>query len=162
MKLKIELVPQSSWGNNLRSEGNIPRAEWDRLRKSCYARADHKCEVCGKVSWRRYNGKAKPIVECHEVWSYNEERRVQKLEGLIALCSLCHKAKHLGRTLTVDKDKDRVLEHLMKVNDLDEKSLERLILDVFSLWERRSLQEWTLDLSWLERAQDWKAPESNR
>ena len=31
MKLTVELVPQSSWGNNLRTEANIPKSEWDKL-----------------------------------------------------------------------------------------------------------------------------------
>lgn len=99
MKLEIELVPSSSWGNNLRDEANLSRGDWDTLRRGCYERAGHKCEICGGVSWRTYGGKRKKIVECHEIWSY--EGGVQRLEGLVALCSKCHRVKHIGRELSL-------------------------------------------------------------
>lgn len=157
MKLKIELVPSSSWGNNLRSEANIPKKEWDILRKACYAKAGHKCEVCGGVGWRRYNGKPKSIVECHEVWAYDDEKGVQRLEGLVALCPTCHRAKHLGfaYTMSVQKNDPKifisVLEHIQKVNGLSDEELLSYVEEVFEKHGERSSREWALDLSWLEK-----------
>ena len=60
MKLTIELVPQTAWYSNVRS--NVTKSEWDVLRKACYKAAGYKCEVC--------SGKGpKHPVECHEMWS---------------------------------------------------------------------------------------------
>tara|TARA_B100000073_G_scaffold346066_1_gene356574 strand:+ start:1313 stop:1780 length:468 start_codon:yes stop_codon:yes gene_type:complete len=155
MKLTVELVPQSSWGNNLRNEANIPKSEWDVLRKKCYKDAGYKCEICGG------KGKRHPV-ECHERWSYDDQTKTQKLDGLIALCPTCHKAKHLGRTLSVDKGKDRVLLHMMKLNEMSVDDLESYIVEVFLMWEERSKHDWSLDLSWLDKARGWKGPESER
>jgi len=143
MRLKIELVPKTSWGNNLRSDANLKTSEWDKLRKACYAKASHRCEICNGV------GRNHPV-ECHEIWEYDDENHIQKLMGLIALCPLCHKAKHLGRTLSIGDDPARVLIHLSKVNELDDAQLAAYIQGVFNVWTDRSRFEWTLDLSWLK------------
>mgnify|MGYP006249469573 CR=1 FL=1 len=145
MILKVELVPATSWGNNLRSEANLSKAQWDKLRKQCYRDANYKCEVC--------NGKGdKWPVECHEIWHYDDVNKVQTLKGLIALCPTCHKAKHLGRTLSVESQEvqDKVLRQLMKINDLDVDELEEYIVEVFQKHAERSQHRWSLDLSWLK------------
>lgn len=145
MILKVELVPSTSWGNNLRSEANLSKAQWDKLRKQCYRDANYKCEVC--------NGKGdKWPVECHEIWHYDDANKVQTLRGLIALCPTCHKAKHLGRTLSVESQEvqDKVLRQLMKINDLDVDELEEYIVEVFQKHAERSQHKWSLDLSWLK------------
>ena len=45
MKLTIEPVPQP-WGNNLRSEANLSKAQWDKLRKA-YKQAGWQMEAQG-------------------------------------------------------------------------------------------------------------------
>ena len=142
MILKVELVPATSWGNNLRSGANLSKAQWDKLRKQCYRDANYKCEVC--------NGKGdKWPVECHEIWHYDDVNKVQTLKGLIALCPTCHKAKHLGRTLSVESQEvqDKVLRQLMEINDLDVDELEDYIVEVFQKHAERSQHKWSLDLS---------------
>ena len=144
MILKVELVPATSWGNNLRSEANLSKDQWDKLRKRTYREANYRCEVC--------NGQGpKWPVECHEIWRYDDVNKVQTLKGLIALCPTCHKAKHLGRTLSVESQevKDEVLLHLMKINDLNVDELEEYIVEVFQKHAERSQHKWELDLSWL-------------
>jgi hypothetical protein len=44
-KLTIELIPSSVFGSNVRT--NVPKKEWDKIRKEFYAKADNKCEICG-------------------------------------------------------------------------------------------------------------------
>jgi glutaredoxin len=147
MELTVELVPQSSWGNNLRTEANIPKSEWDKLRKSSYKKANYKCEICsGK-------GKKWPV-ECHEIWEYDDKTHTQTLKGLISLCPTCHKAKHLGRTLSVEPQhiKDQVLLKMVELNNMTPNELEDYIVEVFETWQRRSQHKWTLDLSWLDKA----------
>ena len=145
MKLTIELVPQSSWGNNLRSEANLSKAQWDKLRKASYKQAGYKCEVCGGKG-------SKWPVECHEIWEYDDQNKTQTLKGLISLCPTCHKVKHIGRTLSVEPPhtQARVLKHLAKVNDLTPQETEDYIVQVFEVWNERSQHQWSLDLSWLD------------
>lgn len=139
--LTIDLVPSSSWYDNLRSR--LPKAEWDRLRKAAYAAAGHKCEVCGG------KGRRWPV-EAHEIWEYDEATRVQRLAGLVALCPSCHEVKHFGRAQSVGRGDD-ALDHLMRVNRWTEKQAWAHIEESFAVWERRSSVQWTLDLSWIYR-----------
>ncbi len=59
VQLTIELVPSTSWYNNVRSI--VTRAQWDKLRAIVYDKAWHLCEICEGVG-------PKHPVECHEVW----------------------------------------------------------------------------------------------
>jgi hypothetical protein len=145
MKLTIELVPQSSWGNNLRSEANLSKAQWDKLRKASYKRAGYRCEICsGKGS--------KWPVECHEIWEYDDQKHIQTLKGLISLCPTCHKAKHIGRTLSVEPPAAQalVLNQLATLNQMTPVQLEEYLVHVFEVWGQRSQHQWTLDLTWLD------------
>ena len=139
-KLTIELVPKGQWGANLRSE--LPKAEWDRLRKATYAKAGHQCEICGG------RGPKWPV-ECHERWRYDEETKTQHLEGLIALCPSCHEVKHMGRSMSVGKGA-KAMEHLMKVNGWSNTDALHYVEAAFETWTRRSKEQWSEDLSWLE------------
>lgn len=135
--LTIELVPATSWGDNLRSR--FKASEWDRLRKACYAQAEHKCEVCGGV------GKKHPV-EAHEIWDYDGKSRVQRLVRLIALCPPCHEVKHFGRAIAVG-NMERAFEHLRVVNGWGPHETQAHIEAAFALWRERSLHPWTLDIS---------------
>jgi hypothetical protein len=72
---------------NVRS--NVPKAVWDRLRRQVAADVGQRCEICGGRGWRW-------PVECHERWDYDDDRKIQRLERLVALCPACHEAKHAG------------------------------------------------------------------
>ena len=137
--LRVELVPATSWGANLRSA--LPRSDWDRLRKKAYRLAGYKCEICG--------GKGpKHPVECHEVWEYDDERHVQRLERLIALCPACHEVKHFGRAETMGQS-ERAFVHLMRVNGWTNGTAQGHLYQAFDKWRSRSFHQWKLDLSWL-------------
>lgn len=143
MKLFIELVPSTSWYSNLRKA--LPKEEWDRIRKKCYANAGFKCEICG----------AKGLLNCHEIWKYDDAKHIQKLEGFIALCELCHHIKHIGLSgiLASERklDMDRVIEHFMKVNNCDRKAFENHRDNAFNEWKRRSAHEWKVVLGEYDR-----------
>lgn len=138
--LTVELVPQSAWGVNLRSE--LSQEDWDKLRKMTYEDAAYHCEVCGG------QGPNHPV-ECHEVWEYDDEKHIQKLLGLIALCPDCHEVKHFGRTQKVGREK-QAIAHMMKVNDWTKGQTISHIRKAAKLWKERSLHKWILDLLWLE------------
>lgn len=140
MKLTIELVPSTSWGSNLRSA--LSTKDWDTLRKECYAKSNHVCEICGG------KGRKHPV-EAHEVWSYDDSQQIQTLVRLIALCPSCHECKHIGRALSVGNGPQAV-QHFAKVNSFTLKEAELRVLGELKLWKQRSQHPWTLDLTWLD------------
>ena len=140
MNLVCEVIPKTSFFVNVRSE--VSKPEWDRLRKNCYSKAGHRCEIC--------NGQGpKWPVECHEVWEYNNDTEVQKLVRLIALCPLCHQVKHMGlskmRGLV-----NETMNHLMRVNQITKEQAIAHVEEVFEEWCFRNSIEWILDISHLE------------
>jgi hypothetical protein len=139
--LTVELVPSTCWFSNLRSE--LTREEWDDLRRPVFERAGNRCEVCGQ------RGIAHPV-ECHEVWEYDDERHVQRLAGLVALCPACHEAKHMGYAASTGRGA-RARAHLARVNGWSMDDVELYLDAQFEQWSRRSQHEWTLDLSWLRQ-----------
>lgn len=148
MKLTIELVPSSSWGDNLRSL--LSAAQWNALRSACYHNADHKCEVCGGV------GRHHPV-EAHEIWEYQDGPQwIQKLTGLIALCPSCHKCKHMGFAATQGPEVfTATLNHFAKVNELDLEEAYEYVNTQFKIHQIRSQMEWTVDTSWLDDADNY-------
>lgn len=139
MLLDIELVPESSWLNNVRAI--VSRAQWDIIRNKVYDRAWHTCEICGGVG-------TKHPVECHEIWHYDDLKLIQKLKGMIALCPNCHLVKHMGFARISNKE-DIAVAHFMKVNKLKKPDANRYISDAFAKWAARSKKKWILDISHL-------------
>lgn len=139
--LTIEMVPKTCWYSNVRS--HVSKDEWDRLRRIVFERAGRACEICGS------KGRRWPV-ECHEVWLYDDERHVQKLERLIALCPACHEVKHIGLA-GVRGRQAQALAHLAKVNGWSREDARLYLEACFEQWSRRSRHEWTLDISYLEQ-----------
>lgn len=144
MKLTIELVPETAWYSNVRS--NVTQQEWDVIRKKSYEKASHKCEICGDVGT---NQGVKHKVECHEIWEYNDESHIQKLTGLISLCPNCHKTKHVGLA-QMKGEVGIVINQLMSVNGMTEDEAIEYINQSFEVWGERSKHAWELDISYLE------------
>jgi hypothetical protein len=144
MKLTIELVPSTAWYSNVRS--NVSTEEWDKIRKKSYAKANHKCEICGDVGT---NQGVKHNVECHEIWEYDDQKHTQTLAGLISLCPYCHKTKHAGLA-SIKGETAIVINQLMKVNGMSEKEAITYMQEAFRIHTNRSQFQWKLDISYLE------------
>ena len=140
MKLDFELIPDGCWRSNLRSV--LPKKLWDAVRRDAYARANGKCMICGRKATR---------LEAHERWSYDEERGVQKLEDVIAVCHACHSVIHIGRTQLVG-DEDAAIDHFCRVNACSYADYRKALGAANEVHRRRNLvPEWAIDLSWLNR-----------
>jgi hypothetical protein len=137
--LTVELVPRTSWFRNVRS--HVSADDWARLKRMVAGQAGHRCEICGG------RGPRWPV-ECHEIFSYDDARRVQRLERLIALCPACHEVKHIGLA-GVRGRRRAATEHLARVNNWSRSDAELYLEACFEQWYRRSLHEWKLDLSLL-------------
>lgn len=137
LKLTIELVPSTSWYNNVRAV--VTKSQWDKLRSAVYSQAYSLCEICGGSG-------SKHPVECHEVWLYDDKLCIQTLERMIALCPDCHQVKHFGLA-EVQGKRDKALKHLMKVNKLTVIEAEDYVKQAFNIWYNRSKNNWTVDIS---------------
>lgn len=140
-KLTIELVPLTSWYNNVRSK--VSKEEWDIIRKKCYKNANYKCEICGGV------GNKWPV-ECHEIWEYDDKKHIQKLVGFVALCPSCHEVKHIGMAEKMGM-LQRAMQHLMAVNAINKSQVDKMVEDAFTAWEERSEHNWKVNISYLSK-----------
>jgi len=138
-RLTVELVPATCWYSNVRS--NVPPKIWKVLQQNTFGRANHRCEVCGG------RGRRWPV-EAHEIWEYDDSKRIQRLTGLIALCPACHEVKHIGLA-EVRGRLESALAHLARINDWSASEARHYVEECFRLWEQRSRYPWQLDLSWL-------------
>jgi hypothetical protein len=139
-KLTIELVPSTCWFSNVRSE--LPKKEWDRLRKESYGKANYVCEICGGSG--RDQGYKHPV-ECHEIWHYDDDNKIQTLEGLISLCPRCHQCKHMGRT-TIIGQQAVAFKHMEEVNGWTHKEVVDYVAQAFLEHRWRSGFEWKLNV----------------
>lgn len=133
-------MPASCWFSNVRSE--VTKKQWDIIRNKVYSEAYHLCQICG--------GKGnKHPVECHEIWNFDDSTLIQKLEGMIALCPMCHATKHYGLSRIQGREAV-IFKHFIKINNIDKVEASDYINSVFKIWEKRSQKNWTLDISILK------------
>lgn len=136
--LTIELIPSSNWRNNVRSEF---KDDWEWIKRLSYRKANYRCEICNGVGDRH-------PVECHEMWEFDMNSKVQKLIGLISLCPTCHKTKHIGLAF-INKEEDIVINQLKKINKWENEDVYKYINESFLIHDILSSIEWELDLSYL-------------
>lgn len=139
MKLEFELVPDSCWYSNLRSQ--LPPAAWNGIRKKAYARAGGKCMICGAPTAR---------LEAHEQWEYDDVNGVQRLKNVVAVCRACHEVIHIGRTQLMGRERE-ASEHFMKVNGCTYAEYRKALGEANAVHRERSKKEWALDVSALPR-----------
>lgn len=136
--LTAELVPSTSWYNNLRAV--MSKEQWDYIRKEVYAHYGHKCAICNATG----------TLHCHEVWLYDDAALTQTLEGFVALCPWCHHIKHLGYAgILSDQGKldyERLIRHFTQVNQCDRTTFLKHRDFAFDQWERRSKHHWKVDI----------------
>jgi hypothetical protein len=135
-RLVVELVPQTCWLSNVRSL--MKERAWRKLSSLAAEDAGGKCEVCGGQG-RRYP------VECHEMWLYDDARKAQRLMKLTALCPMCHRVKHFGRSLKTGHG-EAVYRWLCRVNGWTREHAEEYMAAVFAQFAERSQFQWSLDL----------------
>jgi hypothetical protein len=130
----VDLIPSSSWCASLANM--LTASSWKLIRDVCTLRAGS-CAECGAM--------ATPL-ECHEIWTYDEESGIQTLVELRAVCGPCHETHHLGLA-SIRGVYDRTMLRLAALNRLMPHEIADYEAEVFSRFERRSLIAWTLDLS---------------
>ena len=138
MKLEIELVPSTVWYSSLYRL--LPREVWDRIRNEIITSNGRKCQICGETEG---------TMNLHEIWKYDDKSHIQRLEGFILLCKMCHHVKHIGLAgILASEGKlnyDDVIEHFCKVNNCSKKDFEKHEKDAFEVWHNRSKHQWKQD-----------------
>lgn len=140
-KLTIELVPSTSWCDNVRSRVSL--SQWTFIRQKVFAKAEHRCEICGGV------GKKHPV-ECHEVWVYDDEKHTQTLDRMISLCPSCHRVKHAGFAIT-NGYAEAVIAQLWKVNRMKRYDACMYIAEALDQHTERSKHQWEVNVDALKR-----------
>ena len=139
-KLNFEILPSGAFGNNLRTV--LSKKAWDFIRKDAYDRAGGKCAICGRAVKR---------LEAHERWSFDKEKRLQKLEDVLGICHACHSVIHIGRTQVIGFEDDAI-KHFKWVNKCDYQGYIQALGDATQKSvDLSTVDSWSLDLSWLER-----------
>ena len=139
-RLFIELVPRTCWLSNVRN--HVTKEQWDTIRKHTFRTARYVCQICGE------RGREWPV-ECHELFQYDDVTNMQKLLAFQALCPTCHRVKHFGLTQVKGLEAE-AFGQLCRVNGWTEEQARKHVNDQFALWHKRSEQEWSIDLSYLE------------
>ena len=143
LKLTIELVPRPLWGKSIYN--CLSREEWSFLRRKIIHERGHKCEICSSTEG--------PL-SLHEIWQYDDERKIQRFVGFRLLCSFCHSIKHFGRSQTLARegklDLNKLIEHFCKVNNCSIEEFKKHYNEVWDCWEQRSSFEWKQDIVILE------------
>lgn len=140
--LVINLVPQTSWGRNMRAL--MPKADWHAFaRSTIYALTGSVCLVCGG------RGPEWPV-EADEVWRYNDDKGIQTLHKVVPLCPACHEVRTCGLAVANGRA-NQVAEHLAWVERIPKAKAKRRIDKALAKWERRSQRSWTIDMSAAER-----------
>lgn len=138
LKLKIELVPRTTWFTSLFSL--LPSDIWKQIREEHIQKPGAKCEICNST---------KGPFQLHEKWEYNDENHVQKLVGLQLLCRKCHLIKHIGLAeIKASEDEinyDELVEHFCRVSRCSKQDFEKHQEEAFRIWEIRSSYEWKQD-----------------
>jgi len=146
-KLSIELIPEKSWGKSLAQW--LPKKDWDSLRRKIYRRYNWTCQICDTFGVR---------VHCHEVWEYDDQKKIQKLKDLNCLCEDCHNIKHWGRTInllhegTYSQDYiDKLRKHYCEVNKCPVEDMIKHIVEAGDKNMKRSRYRYKIDFSGLKR-----------
>lgn len=141
-KIQIEMIPSNQHYKNVRAV--LTSEEWTRITKLHSQEAKDCCEICGK------NAK----LECHEIWSFNESSKVQKLEGMTAICHECHGGIHYGHTIKHKGKSDQVniTHNIMKVNNWTSEDLQANYMIALDVAESKSNHHYTLDLTLLNQS----------
>lgn len=148
-KVNIELIPYEAQGFNVRSR--VSSYEWEQICRVVHKKKNvskpYRCEQCGKNGL--YQGFQHPV-ECHEVWHFDKDSRTQTLIGMVSICPLCHKSKHIGLADKMGFG-DRVREHMARENNMSTEEVEKYVAQALKLVKKQSGRTFKLDLTYLNQ-----------
>lgn len=153
----FDLVPTTAQGSTLRTL--LSRRQWNRIRWQSREEAGDTCELCGRRGRRVEGVRSVGVLEGHELWSYDDERKIQRLVSVQTVCPDCHQALHWQHENPPDpatSNRYHLGPALAMVEIIVRSGWDRTGLDehhsrVIELWRVRSGSLWTLDTVAAER-----------
>lgn len=154
--LQIQLVPPLAWGRNVRAV--VAGDTWEALRwhlgaarfRPRFLSIDLPNQLYRDRLKCAYCGTEQRSLDLHELWHYDDERRVQQLIGLEPICSKCHLSVHMGYANATGRTQE-ALAHLAVMNGWTVKKAQKHNDEAFALWESRATTQYALDVSYLAR-----------
>ena len=80
------------------------------------------------------------------MWSYDDEKHIQSLQDIIAVCPACHAVIHIGRTALMGKEAE-AQALFMKVNGCTHSDYHAALGEANRIHAERSRHEWITDIS---------------
>lgn len=108
------------------------------------------CRIC-KLNSFDYRDNEPTATQCHEVWTYNEIKKVQKLAKLKPVCCLCHEVIHINRFNNDKAYQDLILERYCELNDIDMEQARKDLEFAESERKRRGHIKYSLDMSLINK-----------
>lgn len=143
MKLNIELIPTTAYGQNLR---NMSPNAWQEISRTIRNNANGICEICGR-------NVGVENLDAHEVWKYSKKkvfvpylgkkRYVQSLKDIQAICKDCHAVKHIGYTKHNGNYK-KAKKWFRKINNCDKEIFNEAERNAYIKYNKRSQYKWYL------------------
>jgi hypothetical protein len=139
--LFVEPVPATCRFSEMRVV--LSAAQYSHVEQARFEAAGNRCQTCGgagPLPCRR--------VDLHEVWHYDDVKRVQTLLRFTALCPPCHNVAHLAM-MAPRSARIESLVHIKKVNGWTMSAVEDHVKAAFDTWRLRSGVEWKTNLGHL-------------
>ena len=144
MKLKIEMIPRTAYGQNLRSL--LSDREWRAISLFVREGSGCVCEICSKQVENI------GMMDAHEVWKYQKikgkngkKQYVQKLKKIVAICKECHAVKHLGHSKH-SGDYQHMVEHFVMVNNCSPFCFKQAESKSYIRFNKRSKHKWKMQI----------------
>lgn len=153
--LAVAMIPPGNWTKNVRAV--VAQDIWESMRYYFLATKSQPGFMreinMERPHWQtviacRCCGEERDRLELHEVWTFDDEKKIQRLDCLIPVCDLCHNVIHFGRASQLGLA-EQALEHLQRVNGLTKREAEKHVNEAYSMWMRRCAQKYDVDMSYL-------------
>ena len=147
-QLFVDLLPKDS---NITLKRTLEDSEYSKLKNIVIKRVAYKCEICNTECLSKDN----KYIQLCERFSYSMEKKVQKLERIVAMCKECFQTVRL-------LDKGIALTRLIHINQIDKEDAKQHILDAYDIWKTRSNIKWSVDLSIVSNFSISSTPEKSK
>lgn len=133
--LQFEFVPKSLSYINVRSK--VTEERWRKISES--VRQIGVCSCCGAVV-------GKEQLHAHEVWEYDDYKKIQKLTDIVPVCSYCHAVIHFGHSVNeLGMKKENLLQWYANVNRITYEAAESDLSLAYEKQSERDQYIWQQD-----------------
>jgi hypothetical protein len=87
---------------------------------------------------------------CHDKRIYNDQKAIALLSGFEIHCRTCDSVTHVGRIAKVPGPEMAIQQakaQLRIVNQCDEDTADKILMDSLNLWKKRSQKAWTIEVA---------------